>query len=182
MFSAGNAIKVTWTRSPSLDVTRYRVSFGSSINQLSPLINGEILADPIKAGYELSDNRILGIGIFFYAVIAIDEAGNESPPSTAQHRILDSPAPNPFLPLSDNPAFNRIVFPARAIEGAEGQFFVLIFDIDGAMVNELRGGPDDNELEWDGKDEGGEVVESGVYVYQMQIGDSYKTGTIIVAK
>ena len=182
LVSAGNAIKVTWTRSPSLDVTRYRVSFGSSINQLSPLINGEILADPIKAGYELSDNRILGIGIFFYAVIAIDEAGNESPPSTAQHRILDSPAPNPFLPLSDNPAFNRIVFPARAIEGAEGQFFVLIFDTDGAMVKELRGGPDDNELEWDGKDEGGEVVESGVYVYQMQIGDSYKTGTIIVAK
>ena len=182
LVSAGNAIKVTWKRGPSLDVTRYRVSFGSSINQLSPLINGEILADPNKADYEISDNRILGVGIFFYAIIAIDEAGNKSPPSTAQHRILDSPAPNPFLPLSDNPAFNRIVFPARAIEGAEGQFFVLIFDIDGAMVNELRGGPDGNELEWDGKDEGGEVVESGVYVYQMQIGDSYKTGTIIVAK
>ena len=74
------------------------------------------------------------------------------------------------------------MFPARVIEGAEGEFFVLIFDIDGAMVKELRGGPDDNELEWDGKDEDGEVVESGVYVYQMQIGDSFKTGTIIAAK
>ncbi|MDE0040832.1 MAG: hypothetical protein OXT74_02260 [Candidatus Poribacteria bacterium] len=182
LVSAGNAIKVTWARSPSLDVTRYRVSFGSSVNKLSPLINGEILADPNKVEYEVSDNRMLGIGIFFYAVIAIDEAGNASPPKVEQHRILDSPAPNPFLPLSDNAAFNRIVFPARAIEGAEGEFFVLIFDIDGAMVKELRGGPDDNELEWDGKDEGGEVVESGVYIYQMQLGDSFKTGTIIVAK
>ncbi len=182
LVSAGNAIKVTWSRSPSLDVTRYRVSFGSSINQLTPLINGEILADPDRTEYEVSDNRILGVGIFFYAVEAIDEAGNESPSKAEQHRILDSPAPNPFLPLSDNSAFNRIVFPARVIEGAEGEFFVLIFDIDGAMVKELRGGPDDNELEWDGKDEDGEVVESGVYVYQMQIGDSFKTGTIIVAK
>lgn len=182
LVSAGNAIKVIWARSPSLDVTRYRVSFGTSPNQISPLISGEILADPNEAEYEISDNRALGIGIFFYAVIAIDEAGNESPSTVQQHRILDSPAPNPFLPLSDEPTFNRIVFPARAIEGAEGEFFVLIFDIDGAIVKELRGGPDDNELEWDGKDEGGGVVESGVYVYQMQIGDSYKTGTIIVAK
>ena len=190
IMSSGDAIKVTWARSPSLDVERYRVSFGASPNQLKPLINGDILADPKKEDssnlkrqmYEFQDNRTLGIGIFFYAVRAIDEAGNESPPSTAQHRILDSPAPNPFLPLSENPAFNRIVFPARAIEGAEGEFFVLIFDIDGAIVKELRGGPDDNELEWDGKDEGGEVVESGVYVYQMQIGASFRTGTIIVAK
>ena len=91
LVSAGNAIKVTWARSPSLDVTRYRVSFGSSINQLTPLISGEILADPDRAEYEVSDNRILGVGIFFYAVKAIDEAGNESPPKAEQHRILDSP-------------------------------------------------------------------------------------------
>ena len=190
IISSGEAIIVTWRNSLSLDVTRYRVSFGTSSNQLKPLINGDILADPKKEEssnpnrqmYEFRDNRTLGIGIFFYAVEALDEAGNESPPKVEQHRILESPAPNPFLPLSDNPVFNRIVFPARAIEGAVGQFFVLIFDIDGAMVKELRGGPDDNELEWDGKDESGEVVESGVYVYQMQVGDSFKTGTIIAAK
>ncbi|MDE0502706.1 MAG: hypothetical protein OXI86_01405 [Candidatus Poribacteria bacterium] len=180
--SAGSAIKVKWTRSPSPDVTRYRVLFGSSPNQLSPLVNGDVLADRNREDYEFSDNRILGVGIFFYAVEAIDEAENKSTRKVKQHRILDSPAPNPFLPVSDNPAFNRIVFPARAIEGAEGEFFVLIFDIDGAMVKELRAGPDDKELEWDGKDERGDVVESGVYVYQMQIGDSYKTGTIIVAR
>ena len=195
--SSGNAIAVTWTNSPSHDVTRYRVSFGGSPNQIKPPNNGEILGEiladaekedasiPNRQRYEFSDKRMLGVGIFFYAVTAIDEAGNESPireRDIKQLRILDSPAPNPFAPLSDNPAFNRIVFPARAIEGAEGEFFVLIFDIDGAMVKELRGGPDDNELEWDGKDERGDVVESGVYVYQMQIGGSFKTGTLIVAK
>lgn len=182
LISAGNAIKVTWVRSPSPDATRYRVSFGLSLNELTPLLNGEILADADRDEYEISDNRELGVGIFFYAVRAVDEAGNESRPKVKQHRILDSPAPNPFLPLSDNSTFNRIVFPARVIEGAEGEFFVLIFDIDGALVKELRGGPDDNELEWDGKDESEQVVESGVYVYQMQVGDSFRTGTIIVAK
>lgn len=182
LVSAGKAIKVAWRSSPSADVTRYRVYFGLSISDFTPLPNGEILADPDREEYEISDSRELGTGIFFYAVNAVDEAGNESSPKVEQHRILDSPAPNPFLPLSDNATFNRIVFPARAIEGAEGEFFVLIFDIDGALVAELRGGPDANELEWDGKDEGGEVVESGVYVYQMQVGGSFKTGTIIVAK
>ena len=182
IIGTGTAIKLTWARSPSLDVTRYRISFGTSPNRLSLLTNGDILADRDREEYEFFDNRTLGVGIFYYAVRAVDEAGNESQPKVNQHRILDSPAPNPFLPLSDNPAFNRIIFPARAIEGAEGEFYVLIFDIDGSMVKELRGGPDDKELEWDGKDEGGEVVESGVYVYQMQVGDSFKTGTLIVAR
>ena len=193
LISSGNAINVTWTNSPSLDVTRYLVSFGTSPNQLNPLMNGEVLADPSmedsadakRPKYEFRDKRALGVGIFFYAVEAVDEAGNKSPireQNIKQHRILDSPAPNPFLPLSDNPVFNRIVFPARAIEGAEGEFSVLIFDINGVMVKELRAGPDDDELEWDGKDEAGEIVESGVYVFQMQIGGSFKTGTLIVAK
>lgn len=190
LISSDDGIEVTWASGPSLDVTRYQVYFGSSPNTLKPLINGDILADPKKEDssnpnrpkYQFSDDRALGVGIFVYAVRAIDEAGNESTPEVKQHRILDSPAPNPFLPLSDNPAFNRIVFPARAIEGAEGIFLVLIFDIDGTLVKELRADLDDSELEWDGKDESGEVVESGVYVYQIQVGDSFKTGTIIVAK
>ena len=197
----GNEIKVRvkWTRSPSHDVVKYQVVFGTSPNQLEPLPYSVATPEDLPGPWRISDvvynpeNRVNyeqihrppGTGVFFYALEATDEAGNKSPrreQDIKQHRILDAPAPNPFLPLSDNPAFNRVVFPARAIEGAEGGFFVLIFDINGAMVKELTAGPSDNKLEWDGRHEGGEVVESGVYVYQMQIGESFKTGTIIVAK
>ena len=80
------------------------------------------------------------------------------------------------------PIFNRVVFPARAIEDAEGEFTVLIFNINGGLVIELKGDAGARELEWNGQDEDGKVVESGVYVYQMQVGESFKTGTLIVVK
>ena len=93
---SGNAITVTWTNSPSLDVRIYRVSFGASPKQLiNGEILGEILADskkedssnPNRQRYEFSDRRMLGVGIFFYAVIAIDEAKNES--AIRQQDILE---------------------------------------------------------------------------------------------
>ncbi len=182
---SGSEIRVTWASSLSSDVTRYQVFFGSSLNRLNPLIDGEILAESNKVEYEFSDSRQLGIGIFIYAVEAIDEAGNKSPieqKDLLELRILGAPAPNPFTPLSDNPKFNRVFFPARAIEDAEGEFLVSIFDVNGAMVRELRADAGIRELEWDGRDEVGEVVASGVYVYQIQLGGSFKTGTVIVAK
>ena len=86
-------------------------------------------------------------------------------------------------PLSDNPDFNRVVFPARAIEGVEGEFSVLIFNINGVLIRELKSAdPGVRDLEWDGKDELGDFVESGVYVYQIQVDESFDTGTVIVAK
>ena len=81
-----------------------------------------------------------------------------------------------------------MIFPARALEEAvasgalQGEFRVLIFNIDGMLVKTLTAPLGETELIWDGTDETGEIVESGVYVYQLQIGESFKTGTIIVAK
>lgn len=97
LVSAGKAIKVTWMSSPSADVTRYRVSFGLSMSQLTPFRYGEILADSDREEYELYDNRGLGAGVFFYAVNAVDEAGNESLPKVEQYRNLDIPTPPEIL-------------------------------------------------------------------------------------
>ena len=132
---------------------------------------------------EFLDERRLGIGVFIYAVEAVDEVGNRSEQIDQILRIFSRPFPNPFTPLSDNPDFNRVVFPARAIEGVEGEFSVLIFNINGVLIRELKAiDPGARDLEWDGKDEVGNFVESGVYVYQIQVGESFDTGTVIVAK
>ena len=179
---AGDAIMLMWTSSPSRDVVKYQISFGSSHSQPKPLPNGEILVEANKAEYELIDRRLLGVGIFTYVIEAIDEADNRSAPVTQTLRILGEPAPNPFTPLSSNPDFNQVIFPARAIEDAEGEFTVSVFDINGVLVKALKAEPGTRELKWDGRDEKGEIVESGVYVYQMQVGESFKTGTLIVAK
>ena len=64
-----------------------------------------------------------------------------------------------------------------------GEFTVLIYDINGMLVKTLNpDGPDATKLTWDGRDEAGEIVESGIYVYQLQVGESFTIGTLIIAK
>jgi hypothetical protein len=183
--TSSEGVEVVWKPSVSRDVTEYRVLFGSSeTDGLEPLSNGVLQRTPEDEinGYKLIDDRLLSIGSFTYAVIAIDEADNTSPPTEKKLRIFDKPYPNPFTPLSPNEDFNQVVFPARALEDASGEFTVLIYDIDGMIVKTLTALPGETEVIWDGRDEAGEIVESGVYVYQLQVGESFKTGTLIVAK
>ena len=183
--AVGGRIEVTWDGSPTRDVAEYQLLFWRLGELHSPLVDeegNEVRKIPADESREFIDARALGVGVFIYAVEAIDEAGNRSEQTSQTLRILGEPFPNPFTPLSTNADFNRVVFPARAIENAEGEFTVLIFDINGGLVSELKGDAGARQLEWNGEDEDGNVVESGVYVYQMQVGESFKTGTIIVAK
>ncbi len=183
---SSEGIEVLWMPSVSRDVSVYRILFGSSESDtLEPLPNGEIHAEKAANGateYKFVDSRPLSTGSFTYAIIAIDEADNESAPTKKRHRIFDKPYPNPFTPLSQDPDFNTVVFPARSIEDGEGEFSVLLFNLNGVLVRTLTAQLGETELRWNGKNENGEIVESGVYIYQLQVGDSFKTGTIIVAK
>ncbi|RKU08321.1 hypothetical protein C6502_15875 [Candidatus Poribacteria bacterium] len=180
-----DVINVSWIASPTPDVVKYRLFFGQQGKQLTRLINqdGSIVEIAAEGSNAFLDERRLGVGAFTYAIEAMDEVGNRSEQVSQVLRILGKPFPNPFTPLSNNPDFNRVVFPARAIEGVEGEFSVLIFNINGVLIRELKSAdPGARDLEWDGKDEVGDLVESGVYVYQIQVGESFDTGTVIVAK
>lgn len=186
-----DGVEVSWKPSVSRDVAVYRILFGTSVSgTLEPLPNGEISVEkPANETmeYKFIDSQSLDIGSFTYAIIAIDEVGNESSPIKIIHREFDKPYPNPFTPLSPDPAFNTVVFPKRTIqdseiEDGEEEFSVHLFNLKGVLVKTLTAQLGETELKWDGKNESGEIVESGIYVYQLQFGDSYKTGTIIVAK
>ena len=183
--TSSDGVEITWKPSASRDVITYQVRFrASGTGELQPLPDGEIEAKPEDelTGYTFIDTQTLPIGSFVYAVIAIDEADNKSAPIQKKLRIFDKPYPNPFTPLSSDEDFNQVVFPARAIEDASGEFTVHIYDIDGMLVKTLTALPGETKLTWDGRDEVGEIVESGVYVYQLQVAESFKTGTVIVAK
>ena len=180
-----DVINVGWTHSPTPDVVEYRLFFGRFGERLTPLMNqdGRNVEIPVDGANAFLDERRLGVGVFIYAIEAVDEVDNRSEQISQVLRILGKPFPNPFTPLSDNPHFNRVVFPARAIDGVEGEFSVLIFNVNGVLIRELKSpDPGARDLEWDGKDEVGNFVESGVYVYQIQVGESFDTGTVIVAK
>ena len=171
--TASEGVEVIWKPSPSRDVTRYQIFEGLTLL-------GEI--DERKTEYRLIDDRPLSIGSFTYSVIASDEAGNESTPIEDTLRIFENPYPNPFTPLSPDTDFNRVIFPARALADATGEFTVLIFNINGMLIRTLTAPPGQTELVWDGRNEAGDIGESGIYLYQLQVGESYKTGTLILAK
>lgn len=181
IITSSDGVEILWKSSLSRDVTKYHVLFKpSGTDEFTLLPNGEI--SELKTEYKFIDERPLSIGSFTYAVIAIDEADNASPRIEKRLRIFDKPYPNPFTPLSSNADFNQVVFPARTIEDVSGEFTVSIYDIDGMLVKTLAALPGETEVIWDGRDETGEIVESGVYVYQLQVGEHVKTGTLIVAK
>lgn len=181
-------VELNWNASGSRDVIKYRIWFGSSESAtLEPLTEGEIAVNNTTNGlseYKYFDQRQIPKGsfTFTYAVTAIDEAGNESPPTQKRLRVFDKPFPNPFTPLSNDSDFNTVVFPKRTIEDGEGEFNVLLFNLNGVLVKSLTAQLNVDELRWDGRNESGEVVESGIYIYQLQVGESFATGTIIVAK
>lgn len=181
-------IEISWNASVSRDVTKYKIWFGSSeTTKPEPLTDGEISIESNineSSEYKFFDQRQIPKGSFTYtyAVTAIDEAGNESAPAKKRLRVFDKPFPNPFTPLSGDSDFNTVVFPKRTIEDGDGEFNVLLFNLNGVLVKTLTAQLDEDELRWDGRNESGDVVESGIYIYQLQVGNSYATGTIIVAK
>lgn len=81
----------------------------------------------------------------------------------------------------------RIITPATAdnkndiatFDGLVDGDIVNIYDVTGRRIRQLE-----DDFSWDGKDEGGELVESGIYIYQIKLSDSGKiiSGTTVVAK
>ena len=176
----GDGVELKWQASPTVDVVKYVVYFGNSMGGLEPIRELEVESDKVEYGF--TDRKQLEIGRFIYSVEAVDEAQNKSEPAIQELRLLDKPYPNPFTPLSSDPRFNRVTFSARGLGDVEGEFTVKVYNIDGILVKELVANIGERELTWDGKDDDDEMVESGVYIYQIQVGENFATGTVIVAK
>ncbi|MBN1383404.1 MAG: hypothetical protein JW983_00790 [Elusimicrobia bacterium] len=62
-------------------------------------------------------------------------------------------------------------------DGLSGNFTIRIYDITGRKVRTIRDVPI-----WEGYDDDGNIVESGVYIYQFKVGGELISGTVTVAK
>lgn len=76
------------------------------------------------------------------------------------------------------PAFKDGVNDQVEFENLSGkQFTIKIYDITGKRIKILRNNP-----VWDGTDDDGDIVESGVYIYQLKVEGKVISGVIAVAK
>ena len=80
-------------------MTVYRVLFGSAETDGLELLPAGVLQrtpEDEVTGYRFIDERILSIGSFTYAVIAVDEADNVSIATQAKLPYLRQAVPEPF--------------------------------------------------------------------------------------
>lgn len=98
---------------------------------------------------------------------AIIELTLEEPPPSVR--------PIPFTPNNDG--FNDVViFEFDELQLQPGE--ILIFDLHGRKVAELH-----DKMQWDGKDENGNVAQPGAYLYVVRVGDKIlKKGVLALAR
>ena len=94
--------------------------------------------------------------------------------------IIATAEPNPFTPLSTSSTFNRtkITFPNPDQVTA----VLKIWDRNGSLMREYSM-DGVSQIEWDGKDSAGAVVESGVYFFEAIAGGTSRAkGTVVVGR
>jgi hypothetical protein len=170
-------VELKWIPSPSRDVVAYDVLLSRDGGTFQLLQS--VSQDATLNEYVFVQREHLPTGRYRYAVEAMDEAGNRSVAVEAVLTLLDAPFPNPFTPLG-SPPFNVATFPTRAIADAQGDLTVRIFDLHGRQVRAITSTAGD--AEWDGRDENGDLLRGGIYVYQMEIGGSFRVGTIVLIR
>lgn len=142
-------------------------------NLTSQVVVRFVACDENAAG--LVEGAIDDFALETYTDIATDVAATEN--ARTPVRLMHS-RPNPFRPASGS---ITISFSLPKAEHAEVQ----IFDVTGRLVRNLAdrnfaGG--DNLISWDGRDEAGKEVGSGVYFYRLKTGSFEKSRRLTVLR
>jgi gliding motility-associated-like protein len=106
------------------------------------------------------------------SIFAVFEVEREFAPAKLK---LRRPTPNPFTPNNDG-VNDAVSFYFDSPNNAD--VVIRIFDLRGALIRKLENGL----TSWDGLDDGGQSAEMGIYIYQIEMNDEVKGGTIVLAK
>ncbi len=178
----GQGNLLDWTASVDADVYDYRIYRDTSENfQPSPENLLHVTAatdwfDDVANGWQ-----------YRYLVTAVDVSGNESAPTEpaittdVDHRIptqsgLHQNVPNPFNPSTTI---------AYDVAAPGGRVTLEIFDVRGQRIRTLvdeEQAPGVKSKHWDGRDQGGQSVASGVYFCRLRVGVEGFTRKMTVMK
>ena len=90
--------------------------------------------------------------------------------------VLEQNEPNPFNPIT------TITF---VLESEAALVSLLIYDVRGAPVRTLVDGPQPagrRSVVWNGLDDSGNPMASGIYFYQLQAGDQHSTRKMVLVR
>jgi len=173
-------ILLNWSASPDPDLAGYVVYRGTSQGELDPLTAQLLLTD------SYTDTDVTPGTTYFYAVTAVDNAGNESAVAQAISAIatVAAPALTRLLAPFPDPCAKQT---ALTVEIAEqtAAYSLRIYDIYGRLVRDLGRGPalpGRYTSLWDLTDDGGARVAPGVYFSVLTAGDASSSRKVLVLK
>ncbi|HXV13011.1 MAG TPA: FlgD immunoglobulin-like domain containing protein, partial [Candidatus Krumholzibacteria bacterium] len=181
-YNTGSGNALSWDESPDEDFQYFRV-YRSSNPSFTPSA-GTLVHETIAAGW--SDPDYDGWPVY-YKVTALDYAGNESAPSgTGTTTDVGDAAPRTFAlyPNVPNP-FNPTTLIRYDVPASGGEVTLRIYDVSGRPVKTLVEGVQSagsKSATWDGRDDAGRAVASGVYFYRLAAPGFTKTHKMVLMK
>jgi hypothetical protein len=183
----GGDVELSWDRNPELDVNNYAVycdltddftPVAANFVTLVPGADSTVIvtppADTVYYRISVLDSDGYASGYSQAASASGDATAIDNP--VVRHRFrLRQNVPNPFNPQT------RISFelPSRV------SVTLTVFDVDGRLVKTLVNGtkgPGTFTATWQGKNDNGEPVASGVYFYRLQAGRYVQTKKMVFLK
>ena len=168
-YNTGSGNELSWDPCPDADFQYFNIYRSSDPNFVpspSDLVHSDIgtsWADPEYDGWPV-----------YYKVTALDFVGNESDPAVAGTvTAVNEPAiPQTFAlyPNVPNP-FNPTTVIRYDVPAGGGAVTLRIYNVSGALIRTLADGQQtagQKTATWNGKDNQGRSVASGVYFYRLQ--------------
>ncbi len=177
-----DSVELDWDDAPEEDFQYFRIyrhtqdGFVPSPEYLVHQVAVSAWTDQVNAPWQ-----------YFYKITAMDYAGNESDPGllnatsdapgagTANIFALQGAAPNPF-----NPSTTIKYSLAKA-----GMVHLVVYDLAGHKVRTLVNDAQSagaHHVQWDGRNQAGAMVASGVYLYQLRSGNQVERKRMLLMK
>lgn len=181
-YNTGSGNALSWDESPDEDFQYFRV-YRSNDPNFTPSL-GTLVDETIATNW--SDPDYDGWTVY-YKVTALDYVGNESAP-TGSGSVTDiadaTPRTYALHPNVPNP-FNPTTLVRYDVPEGGGEMSIRIYDVSGRLVKTLVEGlqpAGSKSATWDGRDERGQNVSSGVYFYRMSAGNFAQTRKMVLLK
>jgi len=146
------------------------VSFGRRI--LSCLFIVIFVSSPLVAGDTILEPQ---------EVLSPDDSSRRHISSPGDEIVLKIEENNPFNPEAEDPRddHTRIYYKV-----ADQGVTIRIYSVTGELVRTLAEDKAETEdrIDWDGRNDKGEVVGSGVYLVNLKMGKSSKTVKVVILK
>jgi hypothetical protein len=171
---------LTWSPAPDPDVVGYLIYRGYSGGDLSQFTQQ-------SAGVtSYLDTQLVPGVTYFYAVTAVDDAGNESAIAQSASATAPSIAPQMTQLLAPFPApcLKEVILRYDVAEQATS-YSLSVFDATGRLVRTLRSGSATQgqySVVWDLKGQHGEPVAAGVYFSVLVTENSTSSKKLLVLK